>query len=402
MDARLARDGGPPVRTRPWPPRRQIGAEEKQAVNDVLDAAIAGGGAIGYQGEQEDHYCREFARMMGGGLADAVASGTAALYVALRALELPVGSEVVIGPMTDPGGMMPIHLAGYTPIISDCAVDSYNTAAREIEAALSERVRAVVVTHNGGDPAAMAPILSLAQQHELKVIEDCSQAHGATLDGRPVGTFGDVAVFSTGHFKQHCTGALGGVVFTHDEALYWRSRRLADRGKPFALEQASGNAVASFNFNQDELSCAIGRVQLRKLPAIVEHRRASVAALRRALADRGVHSVAIADAIPGASPSYYFVRLRVALSRLSCSKEDFCAALAAEGIPVISNYAQKHMPHRQPWFRTIADPGRSAACPNADETLAACFNLGVHEGWGRPEIDDTAAALSKLDGAFLR
>ena len=410
----LAIHGGQKTRIGPWPSRSLIGTEERDAVVALFDQAIASGSAPGYNGPAEQAYCEAFAESLGGGFADAVNSGTTALYCALRALDLEPFTEVIVGPITDCGGMMPIPLLGCIPVVPDAEPGRYNTGPDQIAELISPLTSAIVVAHIGGEPIDMPAVMALARDRGIPVVEDCAQAHGATLNGQPLGTFGDVAAFSTMGGKHHCTGGQGGVVFTRDEALYTRIRHAADRGKPFALPSGSTNCMASLNFNLDELGCTIGLCQLRKLPDIARRRRQVVARLTEAFAD--VEAIVVPPQIPGAEPSWWFWRLEVAVEKLTCDKATFCAALATEGIPLNPSY--RHLPHTMDWYRRRAvfgtsglpwtsplykgDPDRAFPCPNALAATDRQFNLGIHESWGGQEIADTVAAVRKVEAAYLR
>jgi dTDP-4-amino-4,6-dideoxygalactose transaminase len=250
----------------------------------------------------------------------------------------------------------------------------------------------------------------LARAHDLPVIEDCSQSHGALLNGALVGTFGDVAVFSTMHGKHHSSGGQGGLVYTRDEALYQAVRRASDRGKPFFLPPGSTNVTASLNLNLSDLAATIGRVQLKKLPQIVSQRRAIVAQLRESTSERA--TLSIPDPIPGALPSYWFLRLRFHGERATCAKETYCRALAAEGLSIAASY-RAALPHTMDWFvqRRVfgrsgypwaspdygGDPELQFPCPNAHQAMEDHFNLYLHESWGPAEIADAAAILAKVD-----
>jgi len=411
--AALAIHGGPRVRTAPWPARGLLGPEERAAVNALFDEAIASGGAIGYNGPPEQAYCQEFADSLGGGFADAVNSGTTALYCALRALDLEPFTEIIVGPITDPGGMMPVPLIGCIPVVPDAEPGRYNTGPSQVEAVLSPLTSAIIIAHIGGEPVDIEPILAMARRRGIPVVEDCAQAHGASLNGRPLGTLGDIATFSTMFGKHHCTGGQGGVVFTRDEGLYVRTRHAADRGKPFALPEGATNCIASLNFNLDDLGATLGRTQLRKLPGIVRRRRDVVDRLTEAFA--GIEAITVPPRVPGAQPSWWFWRLEVAVDRLTCDKATFCAALAAEGIPLNPTY--RHLPHLQqwaaerrvfgssgyPWTSPLykGDPDRTFPCPNALAATDVQFNLAVHEAWGEQEVADTVAAVRKVQAAYL-
>ena len=157
VTAKLAVDGGPKVRAKPWPPRGLFGEKEKRAVAALFDRSIATGKEFGYDGAEEQAYCKEFARFLGGGYADAVNSGTSAVYVALRALELEPFTEVICPPMTDPGGVMPVPLCNCIPIPADSAPNSYNAGPDQIEARITRRTSAIIVAHIAGLPGGDGP-----------------------------------------------------------------------------------------------------------------------------------------------------------------------------------------------------------------------------------------------------
>ena len=309
--AELAVNGGPMTRTDPWPERGHVGEEEKRAVDALFDETIATGRAFGYGGPTEEAFCRQFADFMGGGYADAVSSGSSAIYVALRSLEIEPFTEVVVSPITDPGGIMPIALLNCIPVVADAEPGRYNTGPQQVEELISPLTSAVVVAHIGGEPVDVEAITAIAARHGVPVVEDCAQAHGATLNGRLVGSFGDVAAFSTMSGKHFNTGAQGGVVYTRDEALHGVSRRASDRGKPHLLPEGSSNQFASLNMNLNDLAAAIGQVQLRKLPGIVERRRVLVDGLTRLFDEADLQSISVPEQVDGAEASYWWWRLRV-------------------------------------------------------------------------------------------
>ncbi len=272
----LALNGGPRVRQTPWPERAHFGREEKAAVDALFDQTITTGRMFEYNGKPEEEFCRQFADFMGGGFVDAVNSGTSAVYVALRALEPAPFSEIIAGPITDPGGLMPIPLMNCIPIIPDAAPGAYSPGPAQIEECITPRTSAIVVAHIFGEPADIPGIMEVARRHHLPVVEDCAQAHCAKLQGKLLGTFGDLAAFSTMFGKHFNTGGQGGMAFTRSEDLYWKCRRYSDRGKPFGLPEGRSNVAASMNLNLNDLSATIGAEQLRKLPGIVARRRALV------------------------------------------------------------------------------------------------------------------------------
>ena len=411
-DQTLAIDGGTPVRTEPMPARALFGEAEKAAAMAVFDEAIAAGGAFGYAGPHEQAYEAAFAGTLGGGFAKGVNSGTSAVLTALAALELEPGSEVVVPPISDPGGVMPVAMLNCVPVAADGNGFSFNMGPEQIEAEITERTKAIIVAHIMGEPADMPGICELARQRGVPVIEDAAQAHMAAVGGKPVGTWGDITAFSTMSGKHHATGAQGGVVFTADEELFWRARRFMDRGKPFGTDDSNGNVRLGLNLNSNELSAAIGLVQLRKLPGMIARRRAIAEALFAGLAD--LQAVRAPRLIDGAVATYWFIRLTADESRLSVDKTTFAEAVAAEGIPVTPSYG--HLPSHHAWFKQrrtygtsgypwpdgAAGAGATIDLPNAGATIAESFLIVAHENWTDGEVKDTLAALGKVEAAYLK
>jgi len=411
----LALYGGPKTRTKPFIGRSLIGEEEKNAAIALFDQSIASGEAFGYNGPEEEAYCKEFAEFMGGGYADAVSSGTNAVYVALRALDIEPFTEVIVSPITDPGGMMPIPLMNCIPVIADSAPGKYNTSAEEIEKVITPLTSAIVVAHIGGEPCDIDNIVELAKKYNIPVVEDVSQSHGAKYKGKYLGSFGDIAAFSTMFGKHHCTGGQGGIVYTKREDLYWKIRRVADRGKPFGLPEGSTNCVASLNMNLNELAAAIGRQQLKKLPGIVERRRSFVARLTEEF--KNLKTIKIPEQLPSAEPSYWWWRLEVNIDNITCDKETYCKALIAEGIPLNPSY-RAAMPHKMDWFKNRAvfgtsgypwtapeykgDRNREFPTPNAVDATDRQFNLTVYESWTEEDAKDIIEAFKKVEKAFLK
>ncbi|MGI6083630.1 MAG: DegT/DnrJ/EryC1/StrS family aminotransferase, partial [Limnochordia bacterium] len=348
----------------------------------------------------------------GGGHVDAVNSGTNAVYVALRALNPEPYTEIIVSPITDQGGVMPVPLLNCIPVVADAAPGSFNVGPEQIEAAITPLTSAIVVAHIMGEPADMDGIMAVARRHNLPVVEDCAQAHGARLNGQYLGTFSEVSAFSTMFGKHHATGSQGGLVFTKDEDLYVRIRQASDRGKPFGLPAGSTNTMATLNFNLGDLGSAIGRVQLKKLPQIVGRRQGVAKAIISGIQD--IPAVCAPEQLPGAEPSYWYLRLRVNEEYLSCTKREFCAALAAEGISNNPEYAA--FPHRTQWFSERRVFGttelpwsspmyrgqapREFSCPNATQAVASHFLLPISESWGDQEISDVVEAIRKVATAF--
>ena len=403
-------NGGPKTRRMPWPRRRHFDHQERRAVMDLMTREMRRGGAIVYGGAEEKAYCQEFAAYLGGGFADAVNSGTNAVYLALRALDLEPGTEVVVPPITDAGGTMPVAMLNCIPVPADSMPGSLNSSVEQIRAVLTERTSAIVVAHIAGHPVDMDPIMALAAERGIPVVEDCAQALGATYKGRMASTLGTVSAFSTMFGKQHCTGAQGGVVYTHDTLIYARIRQAADRGKPHGAIGSPSNLVASLNFNQDEISMAIGRVQLAKLPANVARRRRFAGSVAQGMA--GIRGVSLVPEPAGCRSSPWFLVLLLGDS-VRCDSAQFAAALTAEGVdgvwPGYSFHPTDWPWHqdavvygasRLPWSLAGAVP-RRFELPNAHAANKRVVRVEVHENLGEVEAADMVRAVGKL-AAFFR
>ena len=412
----LAIHGGPKVSPEGVTPRKLFGEEERREVMNLFDRAIAEGShLLGYGGEQEELYCEAFCETLGGGYADGVNSGTNAVYAALGATDPPPMAEVVVPPISDPGGVMPVTMLNCIPVAADADSDAaYNTGAGEIEKVLSDKTHAIIVAHIAGIPVDMGPVLRLAEDHDLYVVEDCAQAHGARYRGRPVGTLGHVAAFSTMFGKHHASGGQGGIVFTRDEKLYYSARRMADRGKPFGLDGACTNVRASLNANMDELHAAIGRTNLTKLNDFVTRRREIAERVGEALSERS-ESCRLVRENEGDTASYWFLIVRIETDALRVSKTDFVAALREEGLPAEAGYG--FFPLRMQWATErctacgATEPCDRRLCPmkrrpvpelpKARAANQRHFRVSLHEGWTGEDVDNLIRALLKVESAYL-
>jgi len=244
--------------------------EEIKAVSDVLRS-----GNVNYwTGEQCKRFEFEFAEYVGVEYAVAVANGTVALDLALKALDIGEGDEVIVTPRTFIASVSSIINAGATPVFADVDLDSQNITAKTIAAVLSEKTRAVVCVHLAGWPCDLEPIMNLAEENNFYVIEDCAQAHGAKIDGNSVGSVGHVGCWSFCQDKIISTGGEGGMVTTGSQDLWRKIWSYKDHGKSFEAVHNKNHGAGyrwlheSFgtNWRLTEMQAAIGRLQLGWLP----------------------------------------------------------------------------------------------------------------------------------------
>jgi dTDP-4-amino-4,6-dideoxygalactose transaminase len=264
----------------PWP---SYTTAEAEAVSRVLLS-----NKVNYWTGQECRaFEREFAAWVGCKHAIALANGTVALELALEALEIGPGDEVIVPSYTFLATASAVVMRGAVPVIADVDADSMTLTAETISAKLTSKTKGVIVVHLVGYPCDMDPIMELAEKHGLKVIEDCAQAHGARYKGRSVGTIGHIGAWSFCQDKIMTTGGEGGMVTTNDSALWSRMWSFKDHGKSweavYEWEHQPGfrwlHDSFGTNWRMTELQGVIGRIQLQRMAEWAAKRRANAAAI---------------------------------------------------------------------------------------------------------------------------
>jgi len=250
----------------PWPSFTQ---QEADAVSQVLLS-----NKVNYwTGTESREFEKEFASWSDSGYAIAVGNGTLALDLSLQALDLKAGDEVVVTPRTFIASISCVINAGATPIFADIDEATGNITAESISAVLTKNTRAIICVHLAGWPCDMDSIMALAEAHDLYVIEDCAQAHGAHYKGRSVGGIGHIGAWSFCQDKVMTTGGEGGMVTTNDEQLWRKMWAYKDHGKSYAAVYETEHAPGyrwlheSFgtNWRMTEMQSAIGRIQLERM-----------------------------------------------------------------------------------------------------------------------------------------
>ncbi len=343
MRVALAVESGHPVRTTPFPPWPHFDEELIEAVANVLRS-----GQVNYHtGPHGRLFEQEFAASVDCRHAVAVANGTVALELALGALGIGPGDEVVVPCRSFIASASCCLTGGAKVAFAEVDRVSQNLTAETIRAALTPRTKAIIAVHLFGWPCEMDPILQLAAEHNLYVIEDCAQAHGATYRGQPVGSFGHAAAFSFCQDKILSTGGEGGMLTTNDRSLWERVWSYKDHGKSWEAVNRphTGNAFRwlhdsiGTNWRMTEMQAALGREVLRKLPEWVATRRRYAAMLTgrlRRLPQLRVPPMPADMAMPAdIEHAYYKYNLFLQPSWLKpgWSRDHFTRALQAEGIP---------------------------------------------------------------------
>ncbi len=312
---------------------RNLGAEELELLRQVLQT----GTLWSVRGSFVSRLEKAFAARYGMKHAYACTSGTAAIHLAIAAINPEPGDEFVTTPITDMGALTPILYQGAIPVFCDVDPDSYNVTAETIEARLTERTKAVIVTHLFGIPCDMGPIMELCRSRNIPVIEDCAQAFDATYDGQPVGTFGAISCFSFQQGKHMTTGE-GGMVMTNDPGLARRMFLYVNKAWGYG-DAKPDHYFLALNYRMNEVTAAVGIAQLDKLTGVVRNRRESAARFRQKIA--GIPGVSPQKSPEQSSPVYWKFCVNIDEVRTGVSLNDIAARMKANGIFAAPRYIGK-------------------------------------------------------------
>ncbi|WP_104992110.1 DegT/DnrJ/EryC1/StrS aminotransferase family protein [Deinococcus sp. NW-56] len=327
-----------PVPTFPgWP---VFESDEVQAVTGVLQS-----GQVNYwTGTEAREFEREYAEYLGMGHAIALHNGTLALELALYAFGIGEGAEVITTSRTFIASASAAVMRGCVPVVAEVDRESGNMTAETIRPLITPKTRAIIAVHLAGWPCDMDPIMELAREHDLVVIEDCAQAHGAFYKGRPVGSIGHAGAFSFCQDKIMTTGGEGGLLALNDTEVWRRAWAFKDHGKSYEAvyerEHPPGfrwlHESFGTNWRMLEVQAAIGRLQLRKLPDWIERRRANAAVLN----ERFAHHRALRLTLPEEDifHSYYkyYAYVRPEELRDGWDRDRLMTEIAARGVPCFS------------------------------------------------------------------
>jgi dTDP-4-amino-4,6-dideoxygalactose transaminase len=400
---RLAIDGGTPVSTSPVGHNgERFGTEEENAVLEVLRSGKLNRNC----GTRVKEFEARFADHLGVKHAIMSTSGTAAIHIALGALNLDPGSEIITSPITDMGTIMPILLSLCVPVFADLDPETWEISPEDIERKITPRTKAIIPIHLVGNAAPMDAVMDIAERHGLDVIEDCAQAYGTTFNGKHVGTIAPQACFSLNQSK-HITCGDGGVTVTDDDALAERALLFADKAWPRQVGRTS--LFVAPNYRVTELQAAVALAQLGRVNEITSRRNALGDRLSAAIGD--LPGIDVQRSYPNSRHTYWFYAFRVDASL----RADVASALAAEGVPTIAGYiphpvyffevfhngttfGNSNFPYGCPPFRPAPDPVsyEPGICPVAEDLCRQMIRIPINEFWTDDDIDATAEAIRKV------
>jgi dTDP-4-amino-4,6-dideoxygalactose transaminase len=406
----LAIDDGDPIRTEPFPEWPVFEEAEIDRIAEILRSGETHSGSSAVVREFEE----AFAEWNGVEHAVTCNSGTSALHVALAAVGVGPGDEVIVPPRSYVSSASAVVYQDAVPVFADIDPDTHNLDPESVREGVSEHTAAILPVHIAGNPCEMDAILDIADEHGLAVVEDCAQAHGATYEGAAVGTFGDVNAYSFQNSKILTTAGDGGMVTTDDDDLAEFCREFRHMGFPAhhdydQLDIYQHNRLG-YNYRMTPLNAAVGLSALDRVDGYIETRRENAAALDAGLAD--IEGVTPMQVTEGGRCTYYWYYGTVAVEEFAVDRDRFIEAVAAEGVNArvgtgAELYTTAFFREKDAlaWDERLYDGDVSyegTVCPTAHEVGKRSFALAVEPPADTEDMADTVAAVEKVADAYRR
>ncbi|MGO9518694.1 MAG: DegT/DnrJ/EryC1/StrS family aminotransferase [Candidatus Korobacteraceae bacterium] len=385
--------GGAPVRSRA---NRLVfgapvlGEEEIASVAECIRSQWIG------LGPRVERLEQEFARYKGTPYALAVSSGTAAIHLALAAMGICAGDEVIAPAMTFCSTIHAIVHTGAKPVLVDCRRDAFNIDPEQIESRITPQTKAILVVHMCGRSCEMNPILDIARRHRLRVIEDCAHAIEATYKGQPAGLMGDAGCFSF-YPTKNITTADGGMVVTRDPQMFKLARVLslhgmtADAWSRFVGGPSGYEVIAAgFKYNMTDLAAALGLPQLAKIEDHWRQRERVWSLYNQQLKDLPL--MLPTDTEPDSRHAYHLYTPLLKLEELRVGRAEIVAALEAENIGVGIHYVPVH---QQPYYRQQLG-FKDSDFPDATFVGERTFSLPLSPAMSEQDVADVVTALTRI------
>ncbi len=353
-----------------------LAGNEKRYVNECLDE-----GWISSNGRFIGRFEQDFALFCGVSHAVACCNGTVALHIALLALGIGPGDEVIVPTVTFVATANAVQYTGATPVFADSERETWNMDPRDVERKITPRTRAIIAVHLYGHPADMDALSALARQHKLALVEDAAEAHGAEYRGRRAGSLGDIATFSFYGNKNLTTGE-GGMCLTEDPALAEKMRLL--RGQGMDPQRRYWFIIVGYNYRMTNIAAAIGVAQVERADWHLAQRRQVFAWYRELLA--GLPAV---ECQPEASWARHACWMFAILVDPAFDRDTVAAALLAEGIETRPVFPPMHL---LPPYQHLATPG---SLPIGEDLSRRGLNLPTGAGLTRADVERVCTALER-------
>ncbi|OGJ92325.1 MAG: spore coat protein [Candidatus Raymondbacteria bacterium RifOxyA12_full_50_37] len=409
VGARLAIDGGQKVKTTPYGIGKRFGDEELLQVKEALEQNTL----FYYKGKKVKEFTAKFARIYGFKNCIATNSGSASIHVALSALGVSVGDEVIVSPLTDIGSVIGILFQNAIPVFADIHPHNYTMDPASIEARITARTKAILAVQIMGGPCDMDALVQISRKHNIPLVEDCAQAFGAYYKGKRLGGFGVFGCFSTNDFKHMSTGD-GGMVVTADDALAQKAFEIAD--KNYYRSGTHVGKSAKFlapNYRMTELQGAVGIAQLDKLESICQRRTKLGDMLSSLLQD--TPGILPYEVTAGGTSTYMLYLARIKPEELRVDLDTFIKAMNAEGVPggrylmtpvyqydlfqTRTIYQNTHFPLEGTGKSYFYEKG---LCPVAEEVISTNLSFPLNEFFTKTDIEETACAIKKVAEAYAK
>lgn len=391
-----------PIVDEPLPLPRRWGAAELVRLTAMVDQASL----FYWKGPQTEALLAEFRKHYALTHAFPCSSGSAALHIAVAALRLQPGDEVIVPAITDMGSVIGILYQQGVPVFADLDPHTYNLDPADVRRRLTPKTRAIMAVHLAGNPCDMAALVALAKEHKITLIEDCAQAWGARWQGQPVGLQGDIACYSFNEFK-HVSCGDGGIVATNDARL---GTGLSKWGDKYYDRVAGGRDPEELapNYRISEPQAAVATAQLTKLAEITADRVRAGQHLTAGLA--GTPGLQLPAVRSGDTHSYWFYLLRLEPGRFKATRDEFAAALTAEGVTCTPGYIPRPV-YQYPVFQNHNFFGgrwparelgltkmnyRAVSCPVAEAILQDGVKLTVNEAMMESYLAKVVAAVRQV------
>lgn len=403
--AQLAINGAPPLRTTPFPSDRDIGEEELRLVQEVIASKLLNR----TQGHMTRDFELRFAEAYGVGHCTASMSGTSAIHVAVGALNPDPCDEFITAPITDMGTIIPILAQNCLPVFADIDPVTYNMSPQSIAERITDRTRGIILVHLFGNPCDMDPIMELARERNLYVIEDCSQAYGTRYKGKHVGTIGHMGTFSLQQSKHISTGD-GGLTVTNDDLLGERATLFANKGWPNYGHSERNYVMFGMCYRMTELQAAVLDAQIGKVDWVTERRAELGDMICAAIKD--LEGLQVPGVSEGGRHTYWFLPLLVDQEQLGISTSKLAQALGAEGAPAGAHYIgqpifmydllrQKRIYGESDYPFCLQPAGQEVRyekgeCPGTERILDDLLQITVNEKMTDEDVVDIVACFEKV------
>lgn len=405
----LAINGGSKSKTVPYGTGMRFGAPELAQLNEALQQNTL----FYFKGNKVKEFTRKFAEMHGSKHCVATSSGTASIHVALVALGITLGDEVIVSPITDMGSVIGILYQNAIPVFADVHPLNYSMSPEAVEKAITPRTKAIIAVHLMGSPCDMDGLLKISKKYNIPIIEDCAQAFGAKYRDFHLGRLGTIGCFSTNDFKHISTGD-GGLIVMQDENLASRAFAAADKNyHRSGINQGQSPEFLAPNYRMTELQGAVGIAQLDRLNSICSKRHNLGSQLNSLL--RNTAGILPFQVPENGYETYFHFSGRFDLKAFKVDRKTLLDAIKAEGVPIGSYipeplYLYNLFKNRNIYPNSsfpLEGTGKSYSyekglCPVAEDVLDSIFIISFNEFYTEQDIEETANAIRKVTEAFIK